>query len=336
MHSQLYEILKSDPPAITEVDHTPTPKSRPGSAHQYASSTTSEADSTFPSYDRDAEVAYREVVRQQLLRITCKVASLLCDFRHTYGYKMPIPFMFQVATLAAFSLLQELNEGTTITTESPTHSASSSRPGDRPSVDAYDPPRRLPGLPAITTAVDAFEETFRCLLACALQIMLPRMICKSISATAHQLRVRLPANVERMMALVAEESWNDGDLDRYFSESRIPNYAIARQQLQQQGPVMSGAGSSSRVRSPSGTPAPHGPTESEITMTYLLRQMALEDKSSSTPQTNKAEPEAASPTQSGPRPASTPGSASTPGRPSTTNSPAPSTTQWRVYTVPKS
>lgn len=58
---------------------------------------------------------------------------------------------------------------------------------------------------------------FRCLLACGLQLMLPRAIARMACLTAAQLKVRLPDAVEKLLHFFKEDAWHPSDVHQLSS-----------------------------------------------------------------------------------------------------------------------
>lgn len=160
--------------------------------------------STIPHIE--ALVLQTEAIRGQMHELTFTAATALRDFREAYGYKFTPPYIFQQATVASFILLRSLDSSYDQTRAQET---SPERHGDRP----------------ITDIVIAFEECVRCLLACGVQIMLPRGIARMMYHTAIQLKMEFPKTVEQMLHIIGETLWQTSDLERF--NSAYPNLVLA-------------------------------------------------------------------------------------------------------------
>lgn len=140
-----------------------------------------------------------------LLKYVFEHASLTRWSREAYGYTIVNPYIFHGAAIALFILLPKM----------PTLSSAQS-PGGASPID----------LDRITGITSAFEECFRCLLACGMQQMLPRGIARMVYHTAQQLQVQMPESVDRMLEVAADAGWRTSDI--YLVDSIYPNLATVR------------------------------------------------------------------------------------------------------------
>ncbi|KAK0254365.1 hypothetical protein LTS16_014100 [Friedmanniomyces endolithicus] len=132
-------------------------------------------------------------------------ANLMRDFRQKYSMKATLPYTFQASSMASFALLQWLHD----------------HPNER------DPPP-LPSPDEILTATDmhpqtALNETYRCVLGAATQVMLARGVVALLNQTASHMNVKLPALDLQVEKAVADVTWRPSDLRHISSE--YPNYA---------------------------------------------------------------------------------------------------------------
>jgi len=154
------------------------------------------------SMDQMTFQAVCAVYRQRRVDYAVRHAGLLADFRETYGYNVPQSMVYHGAVLSLFIFLQELQ------------------------ARAQDQERHEhPAIENASQDLDpAFEESFRCLLACGVQTMLPRGIARMVYLTAVQQGVQIPEPVAQMLALVADTGWHPKDLN--LLESSYPNWTM--------------------------------------------------------------------------------------------------------------
>lgn len=147
--------------------------------------------------DTEAHVTQLDRVRERRQELAFTAARNLRDFRQVYGYKITPPFLWQHATVAAFILLNDIDEFASRQTPR------TARPSERS--------------PPIVDVDVAFEECVRCILACGVQMLLPRAIARMLYLTSIQSKKQLPETVEQMMQIMAEISWQPSDLRRLNS-----------------------------------------------------------------------------------------------------------------------
>ena len=147
--------------------------------------------------------ALLEELRGDALRFAHRAATMVRDFRETYGLKVTLPFIFQLSGVATFILLRDMQANT-----SPENSPNEIR-------------SNIPNSQIQTS----FEECFRCLIGAGMQYMLPRAIARLLYHSATQLRVKLPDAVEQMLGMVAETAWRPSDLHQL--NSCWPNWAAS-------------------------------------------------------------------------------------------------------------
>lgn len=142
------------------------------------------------------------VYRQRKLEYALRHAALLVEYRETYGYRVVVSMIYHGAALNLFIFLQE--------------------------IQAREHEQKRYGHPPIEkTSHDlesAMEESFRCLLACGVQTMLPRGITRMIYLTAVQQGTQIPERVAQMLALVADTGWHPEDVN--LLEGSYPNWTM--------------------------------------------------------------------------------------------------------------
>lgn len=131
-----------------------------------------------------------------------QAASLLRDYRKAYGLKIVLPYIFQASTLCTFTLLNRLG-------------AVLSQPGSPAKnwqCSFHDPP-------------SAFEESLRCLLGLATQVLVARGVVRMVRQTASLMDITLPTSVTGLPKAIAEMAWQSSDIQQI--RASYLNYAIA-------------------------------------------------------------------------------------------------------------
>lgn len=152
-------------------------------------------------------------LRRQALALTREAAAFLGDFRQRYGYKLVPPFVMHVGAMACNIQICAFEKSSMRT------STVSAEPDG--GVDDQD------GFRAAN--IDAFQECFRSVLACGLQMMLPRGLARMLYHTANRLEVELPETVQRVLAVVADAAWQPTDVLKF--NSFYPNIAMVVKHL---------------------------------------------------------------------------------------------------------
>ncbi|KAH9828416.1 GAL4-like Zn(II)2Cys6 (or C6 zinc) binuclear cluster DNA-binding domain [Teratosphaeria destructans] len=134
------------------------------------------------------------------LQHATQAATVVRDFRTTYGMKMTLAFVFQCAVISSFTLIQYLNGS------------------DELAAAPISPANTL------TSPAAAFEETFRCVLGAATHVMIARGACRMIDRTMQMKQVAMPPRVTRMMAGIEQLTWQASDLEHI--SSTYPNYGV--------------------------------------------------------------------------------------------------------------
>lgn len=129
-------------------------------------------------------------------------ASLLRDYRETYGLKVTLPALFQAEARTSLNLLRRL--------ETDTGSAA--------------PVFLSEGTLVRQDIHAAFTETFRCLLGTSTQIMMGRGVLRMLTQTAKDLDITLPAAATQILQIM--QTWKSTDIDQV--SSTYPNYAVAK------------------------------------------------------------------------------------------------------------
>ena len=153
--------------------------------------------------DADIELFIAELRINTLLH-ACLAATLLCDYRNTYGLKLALPWLFQQAAVAINILLR----------------------GMQLNWERYINRAGNPSGPAakINDIESAFEECFHCLFAMGMQQLLPRAVARATYHTARKLKVQLPAVVQEILQSVVETVWHPSDLQ--MLNSMYPNRVL--------------------------------------------------------------------------------------------------------------
>lgn len=136
------------------------------------------------------------------------VTALLRDYRECYGLGLITPCVFQSATIAAFTFLEDLRAR-----DPHAHHRS---PTGKHRFDSHSAEMSDSSL--------GFEECFRCLLAGGMQMMLPRAVTRAVLSTAKDMNVRLPDAVYGMLRLMTSAAWQPSDVRRL--SSFYPNWAV--------------------------------------------------------------------------------------------------------------
>ena len=131
-----------------------------------------------------------------------QAASLLRDYRKAYGLKIVLPYIFQASTLCTFTLLNRLD-------------ANSSKQY----FSAKD------GHCSFNDPQSAFEESLRCLLGLATQVLVARGVLSMLRKTASLMNVTLPTTVSRLPTAIAEVAFVSLDIQQI--NASYPNYTIA-------------------------------------------------------------------------------------------------------------
>lgn len=147
---------------------------------------------------------YDTMLQKQVFKMT----TLVRWSREAYGYTIPNPYVYHGAAISLGVLLPKLTY--------------CSNHGIEPEIS-------LDNQNGSNDMISAFEECFRCLLACGLQQMLPRGIARMCHHTAHDLHVQLPLNVSRMVEIAADAGWRDSDT--FLMDSSYPNFATEQYNL---------------------------------------------------------------------------------------------------------
>lgn len=134
---------------------------------------------------------------KSLLLQTYETATILRDFRETHGLVMPPTFLLQQTSLATLILLKAFHR----------------YPPPQQPVQPHVPRSWMP----VTDTTTAFEECFRCLLACGMQIMFTRGVLRMVYHTALELKVRLPDLVYQMFRIAGEAAWRPADVHGFHS-----------------------------------------------------------------------------------------------------------------------
>ncbi|KAK0313441.1 hypothetical protein LTR01_001697 [Friedmanniomyces endolithicus] len=130
-------------------------------------------------------------------------ASMCRDYRERYSLRASVPFMFQIATMSAFALLQWLHDNP-----------------DQSSPSTGQIQDELPG--GTMHPRSAFEETYRGMLASATQVMVARGALALLNQTASHLGVELP-HQRKLESTIHGITWRRSDLKQI--SSIFPNYA---------------------------------------------------------------------------------------------------------------
>lgn len=145
-----------------------------------------------------------ETLRQRMLEFTHTAASLLQDYREAYGFKSTPAILFQLAAVAAFILLREMDSDD----------------------DVVRSRLALHLHPSFTNnSAKAFEECLRCLMACGVQSVQPRGIARMLYHTAIKSKALLPETVKQMFHIIAETTWQPSDI--HLFDSCYPNMILA-------------------------------------------------------------------------------------------------------------
>lgn len=129
-------------------------------------------------------------------------ANLLRHFREIYGCKFCMAFIFQLAAVACFTLLERMDYAL------PAHIFA-----------------QIGGSPAtFQDAASAFREAYRCLLGIGTRVMIARGVARMIFQTLRLMKVTLPSAARLMLEIVAEAAWRPQDVGHFSSV--FPNYAM--------------------------------------------------------------------------------------------------------------
>lgn len=133
---------------------------------------------------------------------TLRIATILRDYRETYGLKVATAYLFQAEAVCCMHLLGRL---------------------DMVSYQAR-PVYLKEGSSRSDDIRAAFEESFRCLLGTGTQMLMARAVSRMVTQTANELGIGLPSTVNA--ALQALHIWQSLDVKQISSS--YPNYAIAK------------------------------------------------------------------------------------------------------------
>lgn len=151
-----------------------------------------------PANDAKSDDASLDI-EDKALDAALRVATIIRDYRETYGFHITGAIMWQAALYAIYTLFRHMT----------------SKPHEEGS-------RKF----RVRDINAGFTECFRCLLAAGIGIMLPRAIsCMNLS-TAHHIGSEIPGEVKEMLAVVAGNAWKPSDARHV--QSSIPNWALAR------------------------------------------------------------------------------------------------------------
>lgn len=137
----------------------------------------------------------REELWMAKLNACLAVSKTLKDYRESYGLSISLPYQFQQASLCAFTLIDDLK----------TNPVGSS-------TNAQSTNGRIP----------AFEECFRCILACGTQATLPRGVARVLCLKARDTQVPWSQAMKEMIRIVEKSAWEPSDIDKF--NSTYPSY----------------------------------------------------------------------------------------------------------------
>ena len=155
---------------------------------------------------RNEAESWKETLKVQALRTSQDAATLIKDFRESYGLQIIPSFIFQSAAVSNHILLPNLRVSPEIN-----------------GVGAKSELRKYTNV--IDDTETAFTEGFRLLLANGLQMLLARGVVRMIVHIAKSLEVQLPETIQRTLSIMADAAWQPADLHQLVSS--FPMRAIA-------------------------------------------------------------------------------------------------------------